>query len=193
MTRWEFLQLLIDRRGYRSYLEIGAQKGKTFNRIHCPVKVGVDPVGAAATYRGTSDDYFADPVWQQSFDLVFVDGLHEYGQVLRDVYHSLAVLNPGGLVVMHDCNPVLERRQVQPSPGFGGWNGDTWKAFVDLRQRVNLDCACGDFDQGMGVVIPRINTAVLVGATPLTWPELVAHRQEWLRLMPPEKLIEWIG
>ena len=54
------------------------------------------------------------------YDLVFVDGLHIADQVERDIVNSLAALAPGGMVVLHDCNPksrkAARRRLHAPRP-----------------------------------------------------------------------------
>jgi len=194
LARWDFLQSLIDRYGFTRYLEIGAQKGKTFARLRCQHKVGVDVNPGAATLVMPSDDFWRGN--EEQFDLIFIDGLHERPQVLRDVAGALRCLSSGGIVVLHDCNPPAERRQVVPSPGYGGWNGDVWKAFVELRTRPDLDCACGDFDQGCGVVLPRPNSDPLtLPLTPadLHWLDLVRYRGRWLRLLDVDKLVDWIG
>lgn len=193
IQRWDFLQGLIDRYRYKAYLEIGTQKGRTFTRLSVPRKVGVDPVGVVATFHGTSDAFFAQN--GERFDLVFIDGLHTAEQVAADVEHALDVLNRGGLIVLHDCNPIAEHKQTHDSPGVGGWNGDVWKTLVRLRSRHELDCATGAFDQGCAVIVRRANTDRLppVPSSELTWPELVANRQTWLRLMSLEQLTDWIG
>ena len=41
----------------------------------------------------TSDAFFATN--KESFDFIFIDGLHEANQVFRDAMNSLEWLNPG--------------------------------------------------------------------------------------------------
>lgn len=50
-----------------------------------------------------------------SFDIVFVDGLHEWKQALRDVEHALAVLKPNGTIVVHDLSARYVVRQLSVS------------------------------------------------------------------------------
>jgi predicted O-methyltransferase YrrM len=51
----------------------------------------------------TSDAFFERSMVK--FDVIFIDGLHEEHQVDRDIVNSLQHLNPGGIIVLHDCLP----------------------------------------------------------------------------------------
>ncbi|CAM9387564.1 unnamed protein product, partial [Discosporangium mesarthrocarpum] len=121
---------------HRRYLEIGCDKDETFGPLEetFDLAVGVDPV-RGGTHRISSDDFFAGN--NETFDLIFVDGLHSAEQVLRDVENSLAFLEEQGTIVLHDCNPRHEVSQWYPQPpknnAVHAWNGDVWKAVVNLR------------------------------------------------------------
>lgn len=189
---YELLNWLITEFGYESYLEIGCKGNSTFDRINAKLKVGVDPE-RGGTLRMTSDKYFENN--NQKFDLVFVDGLHERAQVLRDVDNSLARLNNNGTIVLHDCDPPSEERQRVPQGNQRGWVGDVWKSYIEIRTRSNLDCACSIFDMGMGVIRVRPNSAILTlskEAKDMTWHDLEEDRANLLRQMPEEKLLRWI-
>jgi hypothetical protein len=41
------------------------------------------------------------------------------------------------------------------------WNGDVWKAIVDLRQKENLDIYTCEMDQGIGIITNKKNSSVL--------------------------------
>ncbi len=179
VTRTDILLHLVKTRGYRSYLEIGVAAGLTFDRIPCARKVGVDTgtEHPAITNRLSSDDFFAQNT--ERFDLIFIDGHHEEHQVLRDVEHALACLNPGGVVVCHDINPAQEDYQRSPYVG----NGTCWRAWVRLRAtRPDLAMEAVDTDHGCGIIAPGTQVCI-ADPTPLTWERLVAHRQEWLNLI----------
>lgn len=192
--RIQLLRFLEARIPCKSYLEIGCHRDRVFKVIRAPRKVGVDPK-RGGTHRMTSDEFFRTN--QEKFDLVFIDGLHEARQVLRDMEQSLAVLNDRGVIVLHDCNPLSEEAQRVPAPCPGvPWNGDVWKAIVLLRSRSDVDVAVGDFDYGCGVVLPRPNSRPLRverGLEALTFAELDANRVEWLRLMTGGELIDFIA
>ena len=46
---------------------------------------------------------FPDCQWS---GMLFIDGAHDYENVARDLDLYLPVLKPGGLIAVHDCNPV---------------------------------------------------------------------------------------
>ena len=150
MTRWEIINAIIADRGYKSFLEIGTQRGATFTRVKTDVKVSVDPDPRTnATYIMTSDEYFQEH--KERFDIVFVDGLHECGQAYRDVMNALEILKRGGVIVMHDCHP--ESREMQePYKGQYFWTGDVWKAFVLLRGMLAHEMYVIDQDFDCGII-----------------------------------------
>lgn len=190
---WELFNWLIDRFEYKSYLEIGCKDDTTFSQVVAASKVGVDP-RSGGTHRMTSDEYFAKSC-DRTFDLIFVDGLHEAPQVLKDVANALKVLNPGGTIVMHDCDPPTELRQRVPQGTTRGWCGDCWKACVELRTRPDLDVACTFFDMGMGVIRVRGNSDPITLPKPaleLTWDDLQQNKASWLRQLPEAELLDWI-
>ena len=165
MNRIELINSLLAKPGLRRYLEIGCAGNKTFDAINAESKVGVDPA-RGGTVRATSDDFFSS--CREEFDVVFIDGLHLCEQVVRDVRNSLARLNPNGVIILHDCLPREETHQLREQQR-GAWNGDVWKAVVELRQDPNCDTVTLDRDCGLGVVLPRTNSAPLELHGSLTW------------------------
>ena len=108
-NRLEIVQNILNLKKYRSYLEIGTFKNDLFNHVKCNVKVGVDPV-SGGNIRKTSDAFFSEN--NQKFDLIFIDGLHHYEQVKRDIFNSLKFLNSKGIILLHDCLPKLHYQAV---------------------------------------------------------------------------------
>lgn len=190
-SRFDFLNALLAQRGGTSYLEIGCCSDDCFSQVRCAQRVGVDPA-SGGTLRMTSDEFFAVNV--QRFDLIFIDGLHEAWQVDRDIENALRWLNPNGVIVMHDCNPLFDIRTLVPRASET-WNGDTWKSLVRVRSRPELDCATGLFDHGCGVIVPRANSAPLatIPESALTWDNLSNLRSEWLRPMEYADLLRWVA
>jgi SAM-dependent methyltransferase len=202
--RVEIVQRELDRFRRPCYLEIGVNVGVLFLHVRAAHKVGVDPVQRIPRWkrlahldtalRGefvpmTSDEYFASLDSEETFDVVFVDGLHTYEQSLRDVENALAHLSPGGVVLAHDCNPA-DAIAGGPDPdatGDAGWNGEVWKTIVQLRAtRPDLDVSVLDTDFGVGVIRPGESRSGLSGVDPgpLTYDDLEARREELLGLVP---------
>ncbi len=138
----------------RSYLEIGLREGYTFQDVLAMQRVGVDPFPqfdfrrklprGVRVFPETSDSFFARNT--ERFDLIFVDGLHEYQQTLRDTLHALEALNPGGLVIVDDTVPVDEfsaepdeeealRMRAIAGDRRRAWNGDVFKVIAFLSTR----------------------------------------------------------
>lgn len=180
-NRVDFLQAVVAAADSRSYLEIGCYTDRCFSRIQVPRKVGVDPL-AGGTIRSTSDAFFSSNT--ETFDLVFIDGLHVYEQVLRDIRNALRVLTPQGIIVVHDCLPLNWAAQ-HPREFVDRWNGDVWKAFVEVRTWPHVDAATCLIDHGLGLIVPRPNTDMLDFAPPsfstLPFSVLVANYPRLLR------------
>ena len=121
--------------------------------MKCNVKVGVDPV-SGGNIRKTSDAFFSEN--NQKFDLIFIDGLHHYEQVKRDIFNSLKFLNSKGIILLHDCLPRNYYYQAVPRSQIN-WNGDTWKAFLEIRNQTMYDTYCCNADEGIGVILKRDN------------------------------------
>ena len=96
------------------------------------------------------------------FDLIFIDGMHEAQQVLRDVDNSLNWLTPGmsqaeitacllfnlgrrqyqlllhrihragGTIVLHDCSPRTARMASKHQTYGVPWNGDVYRAIIQV-------------------------------------------------------------
>jgi len=156
-TRIEIVQRIIDLKNYRSYLEIGTFMDELFSKIKCKKKIGVDPFSGGNT-RMTSDYFFKQN--KEKFDCIFVDGLHHYDQVKKDIENSINCLNENGILLMHDCLPISISAQSIPRTEVN-WNGDVWKSFVEQRTKVNLDCYTIFADHGVGVILKRRNRSLL--------------------------------
>lgn len=154
ITRTVLINTLIQKFGYMSYVEIGVNDpGANFDWIKCDNKQGVDPVPLRADIIGkTSDNYFEGLDKQCKFDLIFIDGLHHYEQVIRDINNSLNHLALAGAIVCHDMLPVNEEMQKVPR-GTQEWTGDCWKAWAHFRMNdKNFDMKVVDTDYGLGVI-----------------------------------------
>ena len=156
-NRIQIIQTLINKKKYNHYLEIGTYKDEVFSQIKCKKKIGVDPV-SGGNIRMTSDDFFK--INKSKFDLIFIDGLHTYNQVKKDILNSIKFLNKDGIILLHDCLPDNYFAHAIPR-SIINWNGDVWRAFVEIRTKENLDSYCCNADYGIGFVFKRKNRNLL--------------------------------
>ena len=84
--RWDLIDYLIQKNKFENYLEIGCDDDQLFSKVNIKNKIGVDPV-SGGNIRKKSDDFFSSN--KDKFDLVFIDGLHIYEQVKKDILNSL--------------------------------------------------------------------------------------------------------
>ena len=142
------------------YLEIGAADGASMNLIRCNSKVGIDACYSESRnknleiYQMTSSDFFK--VYSgDKFDVIFIDGSHNYVDVYEDIKKSIDLIGETGTILLHDSFPKNEiecRREsftflgidtdkYKPIeldilrdkylvPGF--WLGEVWKAVFDV-------------------------------------------------------------
>jgi hypothetical protein len=128
----------------KNYLEIGVNYGFTFEGVKADHKLGVDPqkkfftFSSGGHFKDNSDNFFKSNT--RKFDLIFIDGLHEYKQVLRDIVNSLNSLNRDGIVLIDDVYPtdfntaakswelLTAQEKHSLSKGYFSWQGDVYKA-----------------------------------------------------------------
>lgn len=157
MERFDIINYLIRVNNYKSFLEIGTQEHINISNINIDKKVSVDPDPEVnANFVMSSDDFFKQN--KETFDIIFVDGLHHADFAYRDIINSLRILNPEGCVVVHDVIPFSYESQLIPlektlEHGSGIWNGDVWKSWVKLRtDRKDLSMKVVNTDHGCGII-----------------------------------------
>ena len=137
-----------------SYLEIGCNTNDTFNSIPILDKTGVDPV-QGGNIKKTSDEFFKSN--SKFFDLVFIDGLHTYQQIKKDVINSLNFLNDDGYILVHDMLPLNWKQQHIPQLS-NDWTGDGWKIIQDLKNSSGLEFKIITVNFGI-LIIKKIDKA----------------------------------
>ena len=152
-SRTEIIQNIITKNKYKKYHEIGCDNDENFSKIKIENKIGVDPL-KGGTLRMTSDSFFIKN--NETFDIIFLDGLHTYEQTIRDIDNSIKILNSGGVILVHDCLPKKIWNQVVPRL-YGHWNGDVWKAIVHTRTYDYVDTYTCTVDHGLGIIFKRKN------------------------------------
>ncbi|MES2659491.1 MAG: class I SAM-dependent methyltransferase [Verrucomicrobiota bacterium] len=175
--------------GFKSYLEIGLGEGSNFESIEVPHKQSVDPglefpQLTKPTFQLTSDEFFKNN--NETYDLIFIGGLHHADQLERDIENSLKALNSTGLIVCHDISPATREQQMVPRIQ-DSWTGDAWKAWIAIRLRYpDLAAVVVDEDSGVGILIPGAKSGPNLDIpmdVNLNWENLVMNRRRWLNLM----------
>jgi hypothetical protein len=123
------------------------------------------------------------------FDVIFVDGLHVYEQVYKDIINSLKFLNKNGYIICHDMNPPTEKHQAVPRLQRD-WNGDCWKAWVQiLTERNDLTMHVVDMDWGCGVIKFGDQQHLLIDIDKLNYEFLENNRKSVLNLISTEDFL----
>jgi hypothetical protein len=180
MTRIDIINKLISKNNYKKYLEIGVQNGHCFNQIVCESKTAVDPESTVKECKKiTSDEFFAKN--KAEFDIIFIDGLHHYQQVYKDIKNALEVLSKNGTIVCHDMLPPDENHQKVPRMQ-DAWTGDCWKAWVLLRgTRSDLSMRVVDHDYGCGIITRGKQETVEYSN--LTYANFVDNKEKWMNIV----------
>lgn len=218
INRTTVVQRLIWQMKAQVYVEIGVERGLNYFQIEAPLKFAVDPEfqipGGTEDGPGDrfiaceSDVFFGAPpaeLFEHGIDIVLVDGLHTKQQALRDVENSLRFLNPGGIVVMHDCLPASEAEAcgdqavARRMPGFtGDWVGDVFKTVLHLRAtRPDLFVCVLDTDHGIGLVASGQPENMLALAPEeietIAFGDLRRRAGELLNLKPANWFNNWLS
>ena len=190
--RWDLIQYIINKYKFTDYLEIGCDKDQSFSKIVIKNKVGVDPI-SGGTIRDTSDNFFRYN--KEKFDIIFIDGLHHYEQVAKDVHNSLNILNDNGYILIHDCLP--RRISHQAIPRYrGSWNGDVWKAIVELRTKNELEVSTCEIDFGVAIIKKKYNSKPLKIQTrdfkKLKFKDYYHNNKEFMNIISYKRALEII-
>lgn len=150
-TRHAFINKAISKFKDCKYLEIGVDNNLVFNSIPLKIqnKFGVDPL-KGGNFRMTSDDFFLKNS-HLKFDVIFIDGLHEYKQCQKDCINSMRQLNKNGIILFHDFLPRSFLEEEIPRKQ-SSWTGDVWKVAVELSNSQNVDFKIVNIDHGIGIL-----------------------------------------
>ena len=217
MQRYDIINWLIEKYGYKSYLEIGVAEGECFEKVECDAKIGCDVETSYEKYEVpllSSDDFFeslpdglSPRALKPPYDIIFIDGEHLEDQAMRDINNSLKHLSDNGTIVVHDCNPPMancagrEPRvfvRYGDIPEYSIWNGTTWKAWVRTRLfNKDLTCRCVDADWGCGIIqrgpwLPFEGQIYSEDATRqhLSYPLMALDRANYLNLITVKQFRE---
>jgi len=214
MDRKAIIHMLLNTYSHRRYLEIGISKGKNFTSIEAEHKIGIDPSpppelveqslnDECKYFDMTSDDYFNTVAnTDDFFDVIFIDGLHVYEQVYRDIVNSLNHLSTDGYIVVHDCKPTTELMgspsRTDPKGSQRAWTGDVWKAIVRLRSfHSDLLVFTLDCDYGCAIVAKRTPQSLLQYSLEeieaMSFKDLESNYDSYLNLKQPSYFDEFLA
>lgn len=149
----------------KNYLEIGVNTGTSLQYASSSKVVGVDPYpniehdlsDNTTIFSVGSDTFFAEENVEQLLDgkieLAFVDGLHQFDQVLKDFINIERHSNKDSVVLFHDIYPVVPATATREWNTYY-WAGDTWK-FMHIVNKYRPDLTIKTiptFPTGLGFV-----------------------------------------
>jgi hypothetical protein len=132
------------------------QTGNCFFDCNVSNRTGVDPafqftpqdmriMPTDKLYQLTSDNFFAIAS-DSIYDLIYIDGLHLYSQVVKDLLSSVARLSRNGYILIDDIIPsdcfstmedpleAIKYRRLHSNNQSGAWHGTTYKIFPFIYQ-----------------------------------------------------------
>jgi len=120
------------------YVEVGTQRGYTFNAVSqlCKKAIGIDIVmqgsvlkrGNVELKQMDSTEFVKD--FKGEIDILFIDADHKKESVLKDFYNLAPFVKEGtGIICFHDTYPVNEALMVE------GYCFNAWEAIDELRKK----------------------------------------------------------
>lgn len=154
-TRFDRVNGLAQINKAQRYLEIGVNKGVTFQQVEIPFRVAVDPYFRFDTephanenthfHQVTSDVFFSEiaPAYG-TFDVIYLDGLHTFEQTFRDFLASLSYSHRRTIWLIDDTCPVNPASAEPSEESFralkrqlniasGAWMGDVYKVVCAIH------------------------------------------------------------
>jgi hypothetical protein len=132
----DFVAILANLYRPKVYIELGLYTGETWYKTipYCKESYGVDVINRQIkgnVFIGTTDSFFEK--FKHKADMIFIDADHKYESASRDFKNSLDILNTGGVIIMHDTDPIEDRL-------FDfGYCGDSYKIISDLEAEEGLN------------------------------------------------------
>jgi len=181
-SRLKIVSETIERKKFNSYLEIGCFDNQLFNYINIS-KDGVDPY-KGGNIKLKSDDFFK--INKKKYDCIFIDGLHTYEQVIKDIENSLNCINQNVIIFVHDCLPNNVYEQNVPRSTYV-WNGDVWKAIVEMRTKKDVQTYTINADYGIGVILKKNNQNILninqTNFKKIKFKDFFYNHKNWLKII----------
>ena len=121
--------------------------------------------------------------------------MHEYDQVYKDILNSLKFLNHDGVILLHDCLPSSVHQQAVPRYKRT-WNGDVWKAIVNIRTNNDYDTVTCKIDQGVSIIrkVNNVNRlkSDINNFKKLKFKDFYYNHQSYMRIIDYEKIFDYL-
>ncbi|WP_099340695.1 class I SAM-dependent methyltransferase [Candidatus Fonsibacter ubiquis] len=187
-SRLEIVLEIIKKKKFSTYLEIGCFDNQLFNHININ-KTGVDPF-KGGNIKLKSDEFFKNN--KKKYDCIFIDGLHTYEQVKKDIVNSINCVNENGIILIHDCLPNNVYEQNVPRSTYI-WNGDVWKAIVEMRTKEDFQTYVINADYGIGVILKKKNQNLIkineTNFKKLKFKDFFYNYKNWMNIIEYEEFI----
>ncbi|WP_420585170.1 hypothetical protein [Ruegeria sp.] len=148
-----FLKALHRAHVFDWYMEVGCRTGRTLADVRGKT-IAVDPFfkvtadiiqdkPALHIFQQKSDAFFKTAFLEKmttGISFSFLDGMHLFEFLLRDIINTERNSKPDGVIALHDCIPYdheMTSRIVGPED-TGAWTGDVWK-LIPILQRYRPD------------------------------------------------------
>lgn len=200
LSRAELINQIIRLVNGTKYLEIGVntpkQPGYSRDSIVADLVHGVDPnTDTEAEFQMTSDEFFSNHC-TETYDVIFVDGLHLFEQAYKDIVNALAALSERGVVIVHDTRPTSRQTSTRSQGTSGKWHGDVWRAILFLRLThpdlavltVDTDEGCTLIFRGNGVSLP-----IQLDDDLFSWKNFTLNYERILNLVEVEDYLEGLS
>lgn len=150
------------------YLELGLSDALTFGKVapYCGNMTGVDIVlsqearNISQRYphvrlvESTTNAFFSS--FDEKFDMIFIDADHCIESAYKDFENSLKTLNRGGVILMHDTDPVNDDLFSFKSCG------DSYKIIKMLEQRNDVNIVTIPIaEAGLSIITLKNDTRTL--------------------------------
>ena len=204
----------------KQYLEIGVNRGITLNLVSVENKVGVDPCfrfdlesnsSGAELFKCTSDEYFDSSRSDgHIFDLIYLDGLHEFNQTFRDFCNSLMFSHDNTIWLIDDTNPNSYEaslssqklaKDLRKSTGMtdNSWMGDVYKTIFAINRYFSCFSYATFRGHGQTVVwkkqssncsIDRVNANLDISS--LDYAQFISHRDSVMNFIDDSAIYDLV-
>ncbi|NHZ89875.1 hypothetical protein F2P45_12750 [Massilia sp. CCM 8733] len=207
ISKGDVVNRLVRQFGFKRYLEYNKlDGGKCFSEVVCDSKT-LAFIPEHAYLDGATTERLLETVKKvgtgailtlpqllerhagQGFDVILYDPVHVRPEVDLVVRALPALLNPGGILIVHDCNPEDEAiTSVKRRPG--AWVGETYKAFALLRHYNPGLAFTVDEDFGCGLVWNKGLVLDYPIEADLTYQQFDAQRASYTGLISYHQFLE---